>query len=85
VYSTGSTYATFFQGQTTLCRVKEVWHIRVPQEHIFFLWLAVQDRCWMAERRRWHRVTDQDDYAFCYQSVETIDYLLTGCTFSRKL
>jgi hypothetical protein len=36
-------------GQTALGTAKEVWQIKASREHKFFLWLAIQDRCWTSE------------------------------------
>jgi hypothetical protein len=57
MYSSSSAYATFFHGQIVLGSIKEVWRTvrggtkevwrtKAPREHKFFLWLAIQDRCW---------------------------------------
>jgi hypothetical protein len=61
-----------------------VWRIKAPHEHKFFLWLAIQDRCWTSERRHRHGLADSNDCALCGQSAETMDHLLIGCVFSRE-
>jgi hypothetical protein len=57
----------------------------VPHEHKFFLWLAIQDRCWTSDRRRQHGLTSMVDCALCSQAGESIDHLLIGCVFSREV
>jgi hypothetical protein len=64
-YLSSSAYAAFFHGQTVLGGTKEVWRTKAPREHKFFLWLAIQDRCWTLEHRRRHGLTDCDDCALC--------------------
>jgi hypothetical protein len=95
MYSSSSAYATFFHGQivlgstkevwrTVLGGTKEVWRTKAPHEHKFFLWLAIQDRCWTSERRCHHGLMDSDDCMLCGQSVETMDHLLVGYVFSKE-
>ena len=62
-----------------------VWKARVPPRVKFFAWLALQDRCWTAERRRRHGLQDSDSCALCDQAVESMDHLLTKCSFSREV
>jgi hypothetical protein len=49
-YPARSAYAALFHGQTALGGVKELWKSRAPNKCHFFLWLALQDCCWTAER-----------------------------------
>jgi hypothetical protein len=52
---------------------------------MFFLWLAIQDRCWTAELRWLHGLADDDACALCSHAPETIDHLLVDCVVSREL
>jgi hypothetical protein len=85
VYLARSAYAMFFQGQSALCGAKEVWRIKAPQENTFFLWLAIQDRCWTTERCRWHGLAGNDACALCSQAAKTIGHILVGCVVSKEL
>jgi hypothetical protein len=84
LYSSSSAYAAFFHNQTVLAGAKEVWRIKAPHEHKFFLWLAIQDRCSASEHRRRHGLANSDDCALCGQLIETMNHLLVGCVFSRE-
>jgi hypothetical protein len=48
--------------------------VKAPNEHHFFIWLAIQDRCWTSERLQRHGLC-----ALCNQGVELISHLLFGC------
>ncbi|WVZ68209.1 hypothetical protein U9M48_017172 [Paspalum notatum var. saurae] len=84
-YSAASAYKSCFVGSTLLAGAKVVWKARVPPRVKFFAWLALQDRCWTAERRRRHGLQDSDSCALCDQAVSSMDHLLTKCSFSREV
>jgi hypothetical protein len=65
VYSVSSEYAALLHGQTSLFQVKEVWKVKAPMEHKFFLWLVLQDRCWTLEILQRHGI---DNNGPCVQS-----------------
>jgi hypothetical protein len=85
VYLASSVYVALFHGQTSLFRAKEVWKVKSPMEHKFFLWLILQDRCWTSERLQRHGLDNNGPCAFCVQSPEFIDHLLLYCVFSREV
>ena len=58
---------------------------RAPGKCKFFTWLALHDRCWIAERRKRHNLQDTDTCVLCAQESETIAHLLVGCSFSREV
>jgi hypothetical protein len=62
-----------------------LWKSRAPTICCFFLWLALQDRCWMAERRARHGLQSDSTCALCSQEVESISHLLLGCVYSREI
>ncbi|WVZ54786.1 LOW QUALITY PROTEIN: hypothetical protein U9M48_005535, partial [Paspalum notatum var. saurae] len=64
---------------------KVVWKARVQPRVRFFAWLALQDRCWTAERRQRHGLQETDDCALCDQAVETMEHLLTKCPFVSEI
>jgi hypothetical protein len=84
-YSSKSAYLTLFNGQTGMLGTKEAWKIRAPNEVRFFIWLAVQNRCWIAERLHRHGVHSNSTCALCDQQSETIDHLLLACVVSRQV
>lgn len=49
-YSSKSAYKAYFNGSVTFepwCRIWKTW---APQKCKFFLWLAIKNRCWTADR-----------------------------------
>ena len=58
---------------------------RAPGKCKFFMWLALHDRCWTADRRKRHGLQSDDTCVLCSQLPETIDHLLVGCPFSREI
>jgi hypothetical protein len=84
-YSASSAYEALFRGQTVMLGAKEVWRMKAPREHKFFLSLVIQDTCWTSERRRWHDLTTSAGCALCSQADASIDHLLVGCIFSREV
>jgi len=84
-FSTASAYWAFFIGQHEIPGAKILHKSRAPGKCKFFLWLALHDRCWTAERRKRHNLQDDDSCALCDQESESIDHLLLGCSFAREL
>ncbi|WVZ65092.1 hypothetical protein U9M48_014513 [Paspalum notatum var. saurae] len=84
-YTAASAYRSCFMGSTLLLGAKFVWKARVPPRVRFFAWLALQDRCWTAERRRRHGLQETDDCALCDQAAETIEHLMIKCSFVQEV
>jgi len=84
-FSTSSAYSAFFLGQYAVHGVKNLWKTRAPAKCKFFLWLAIHERCWTAERRKRHNLQVVDTCALCDQEAESITHLLIGCSFSRQI
>ncbi|WVZ90178.1 hypothetical protein U9M48_036505 [Paspalum notatum var. saurae] len=72
-------------GSTLMAGAKVVWKARVPPRVRFFAWLALQDRCWTAERRQRHGLQETDDCALCDQAVESMEHLMTKCPFVKEV
>lgn len=84
-FSTASAYQAFFIGQYATPGAKVMWRTRAPNKCKFFLWLALHDRCWTADRRKRHGLQPDDICVLCHQESETIIHLLTSCTFSLQI
>jgi hypothetical protein len=84
-FSSSSAYDVMFLGQSTMQGAKQLWKARALLEHKFFLWLAIQDRCWTNGRRFRHGLTDDANCALCLQHDEEINHLLLGCVYSREV
>ncbi|WVZ53275.1 LOW QUALITY PROTEIN: hypothetical protein U9M48_004243 [Paspalum notatum var. saurae] len=84
-YSSASTYRACFFGSTSFPGARILWKTRAPPKVKYFAWLAIQDRCWTAERYRRHGLQDTDACALCDQDIESMDDLLVGCCFTREV
>jgi hypothetical protein len=85
VYSMSSTYAALLQGQTSLLGAKEVWKVKTPREHKFFIWFVIQGRCSTSERLQHHGMDNSGMCALCEQNIESIDHLLLSYDVSREI
>ena len=84
-FSTASAYRAFFIGQTEIPGAKILKKARAPGKCKFFIWLALHDRCWTAERRKRHNLQDNDSCILYAQESESIAHLLVGCSFTREV
>ena len=50
-----------------------------------FLWLAIQNRCWTADRLAKRGLPHLDKCPLCDQEDETIQHLLTTCMVARQV
>lgn len=50
VYSSKSAYEAFFLGTIKFTPWKRIWKSWAPPRCKFFMWLAINNRCWTAER-----------------------------------
>jgi hypothetical protein len=63
----------------------ELWKSRAPNKCRFFLWLALQDRCWTAMRRMRHGLQSNATCTLCSKDEEFISHLLLGCVYSSEV
>jgi hypothetical protein len=50
-----------------------------------FLWLAIRNRCWTADRLAKRGLSHPDKCPLCDQLDETIQHLLTTCVVARQV
>jgi hypothetical protein len=50
-----------------------------------FLWLAIRGRHWTADRRHRHGLDARDECYLCDQEPESIDHIISSCSFSRHI
>jgi len=50
-----------------------------------FLWLAIRNRCWTADRLAKRGLSHPDKCPLCDQEEETIQHLLTSCVMARQV
>jgi hypothetical protein len=84
-YSAASAYNALFLGQCSLLGAKELWKTKAPNKCRFFVWLALQGRCWTAARRLKHDLQNNGTCVLCCQVTETCGHLLAACSFSRQV
>jgi hypothetical protein len=71
VFSTKSAYRAFFFGSTTFEPWKRLWKSWAPGKCKTFIWLAIRNRCWTADRLQ-------------NQEEETVQHILISCVFARQ-
>ena len=63
---------------------RRIWKSWAPAKCKVFLWLAVQNRCWTADRLAKRNLRQPSLCPLCDQVEETIQHLLTSCVFARE-
>ena len=84
-YSAKSTYRAFFYGSVTFEPWRRLWKSWAPGTCKFFIWLAIINRCWTADRLDHRGLSHPERCPLCDQEEETIQHLLTNCVFSRQI
>jgi hypothetical protein len=85
IYSAKSAYLATFQGAIACPAAKHIWRTWAPQKVKFFLWLALQDRCWTAERLARRGLPHHPRCLLCDQLPETMHHLLIDCPFVKQV
>ena len=70
-YSASSAYMAHFIGQTEVPAAKVLQKTKAPPKCKFFIWLALHNGCWAAQRRFTHNLRDSDSCNLCDQHSET--------------
>ena len=83
-YSSKSDKA-FFCGAVTLEPWHQLWKTWALGKCKMFLWLAIRNRCWTADRLVKRGLSHPDKCPLCDQEDETIQHLLTSCVVARQL
>jgi hypothetical protein len=69
-YSAKSCYLGMFHGSVAMANALQVWKSRAPAKCRLFLWLALHDRCWTADRLEKHRLPHPSACPLCDQAEE---------------
>ena len=85
VYSAKSCYLALFHGSTTSVSWKLTWKTWAPLRIKIFIWLALQDQCWKADRLARRGLPHNDSCVLCDQTTEDMHHLFTSCPFSRQI
>ena len=84
-YTSKSVYAAFFVGTIKFAPWKKIWKSWASFRCKFFIWLAINNRCWMADRLAKRGLPHLEACPFCDQEEETIQHILVGCVFTRQI
>jgi len=75
----------FFCGAVTFEPWHRLWKSWAPSKCKMFLWLAIRNRCWTADRLAKRGLSHPDKCPLCDQEDETIQHLLTSCVVARQV
>ncbi|CAO2186422.1 unnamed protein product [Urochloa humidicola] len=84
-YSSKSAYRAYFYGSVTFEPWKRVWKSWAPNKCKVFLWLAIRNRCWTADRLAKRGLPHPEKCPLCDQEEETIQHLITSCVVARQV
>jgi hypothetical protein len=83
-FSSKSCYKAFFMGSITFEPWKRLWKTWAPPKCKFFLWLAIRNKCWTADRLQKRGLDYPEVCPLCDQDSENIQHLLCTCIFVRQ-
>ncbi|WVZ83087.1 hypothetical protein U9M48_030267 [Paspalum notatum var. saurae] len=84
-YSSKSAYNAMFVGTIKFSPWRRVWKSWAPPKCKFFMWLAVNNRCWTSDRLARRGLPHQPACPFCDQAEETIHHILGSCVLAREV
>jgi hypothetical protein len=84
-YSAKSCYLATFHGSIKFSPWKLIWKTWAPPRIRFFLWQALKNRCWTADRLQRRHLPHPPRCVLCDQEPETMHHLLITCPFSRQV
>ncbi|TVU39838.1 hypothetical protein EJB05_13279, partial [Eragrostis curvula] len=83
-FSSKSAYNAFFNGKVFFEPWKRLWKSWAPGKCKVFLWLAIRNRCWTADRLAKRGLPHPSQCPLCDQAEEDVQHLLTSCVFARE-
>ncbi|TVU10898.1 hypothetical protein EJB05_44453, partial [Eragrostis curvula] len=83
-YTTKSAYRAFFNGAINFEPWRKIWKTWAPPKCKVFLWLAVRNRCWTADRLARRNMPHPASCLLCDQVAEDVQHILTTCVFARE-
>lgn len=84
VFSSKSTYRAFFNGAITFEPWRRLWKSWAPPKCKMFLWLAIWNKCWTADRLARRGLPHPDQCVLCDQEEEMVWHILTNCVFAHQ-
>jgi hypothetical protein len=64
---------------------KKWWHTKVDGKCLFFCWLILQNKVWMADRINKHGGSADPVCKLCFTHQETAVHMLAQCPFSKAV
>ena len=61
-----------------------VWKSWVLSKRKVFIWLAIKNKCWTADRLARRGLPHPDDCVLCDQEDGIVQHILTSCVFARQ-
>ena len=83
-YTVASAYRARFHGSIEADYAKALWSSKAPLKEKIFCWLLMRNRCWTADRLAKRGLQGPVVCTLCDQEPETLDHLMTGCSFSKS-
>jgi hypothetical protein len=84
-YSSKSAYETMFVGTIKFSPWKRVWKAWAPGKCKFFMWLALNNRCWTSDCLAKRGLFHQSACLLCDQAIESINHVLSSCVLAREV
>lgn len=84
-YSAQSAYRMFFVGSTRFAGARPIWKAWAPLKVKFFVWLAIRQRIWTADRRQRCGLQDSAECILCDQEMESPVHLFVNCSYSKQV
>lgn len=80
-----SAYQMFFAGSTVLAGANILWKAWAPPKVQLFMYTALHRRTWTAERRKRHRLQEDNTCCLCEQAPESIEHLILQCPIAKEV
>ena len=84
IYSSKSAYNAYFCGSIRFAPWKRIWKSWAPQNCKFFIWLAINNRCWTGDRLAKRGLPHPASCRLCDQE-RSIQHFLISCVFARQV
>ncbi|GJN03178.1 hypothetical protein PR202_ga20588 [Eleusine coracana subsp. coracana] len=84
-YSSRSAYKAYFNDSISFEPWKRLWKTWAPAKCKLFLWLAIRNKCWTANRLAKRGLDHPEKCPLCDQEEEMIQHLLTTCVVAREV
>ena len=84
-YCSKSAYDALFVGSIPFGPWRRVWKTWAPLRCKFFVWLAIKNRVWTADRLAKRGLPHPVACPLCDQAEETIQHILVSCVFARQI